>query len=74
MTGGNIVPRYDTTSGHRRYAEATTGAGSYATRKAEDPWTEVDGASARRFSFYATYTATANPPLGNKVPDIIISE
>lgn len=46
--------------------ESTTGVGSYATRKSEDPWTAtLSSATDDPFSLYATYTATApNSDLG----------
>lgn len=46
-------------SGWRFYLESSTGAGGYATRKAEDPWTEVDSSSSFLNSAYFTYTAAA---------------
>ena len=42
------------------YNEFTTGAGSYATRKAEDPWTATASFGDKR-SIYATYTPGAPP-------------
>jgi len=54
---GGIV--YDSGDARRTYNESTTGSGSYATRKAEDPWTEVDSGLSFIFSIYATYTAEA---------------
>jgi len=39
----------------RKYIEETDGAGAYATRKAEDPWTEVDASDTNIYSIYVTY-------------------
>jgi len=49
---------YDTVSSHNVYTESYTGAGSYATAKAEDPWTETASSSSIHYSVYATYTAS----------------
>ena len=54
----------------RAYAESSTGAGGYAARKAENPWTEVDAASTLLTSIYATYTAT--PPAATNIPSVIL--
>jgi len=51
---------YDSTDNIRIYSKQTTGAGCYATRKAEEPWTEVETTSASEYSIYATYTASAS--------------
>lgn len=56
-----VYPMYDTAGSDREYSETTTGAGSYNTRKAENPWTEVDAATTRQFSFYATYAVPSSP-------------
>ncbi|RKZ11025.1 hypothetical protein DRQ25_00770 [Candidatus Fermentibacteria bacterium] len=45
------------------YSETTSEAGSYNTRKSEDPWTETASTSTTEYSLYATYTVgetTAN--------------
>ena len=52
--------RHDTgASSHNFYFETTLGAGGYNTRKAEDPWTETEGASTNIRSIYATYTVAS---------------
>ena len=56
--GVQVQGCYDTASANRNYYESTVAAGSYATRKAEDPWTEVDSSNTQKISMYATYTAT----------------
>ena len=40
-----------------KYFEQTAAAGSFATRLAEDPWTEDATADTNEYSIYATYTA-----------------
>lgn len=66
---GNLRTRFDTGApANRYYSETTAGAGCYATRKAEDPWTEVDAADAIDYSFYVTYTVAGGPePQGNQL-------
>jgi hypothetical protein len=62
--GGTAAARlaYDTGGAStNKYSETTTGAGSYATRKAENPWTETKSADTDVYSIYATYTATSFP-------------
>jgi len=49
----------DTVGGTLTYTTDTTGAGSYATRKAVDPWNQAVYAFAYKHSIYATYTASA---------------
>lgn len=45
-------------SSTRTYSETSTGVGGYATRKSENPWTEVDASLTNIRSLYATYTAS----------------
>lgn len=52
----DVRSRYDTGASGNEYLESTTGAGGYATRRDEDPWTEVESAQTRVLSIYATYT------------------
>jgi len=57
LTGDRVRLYSDLTGSSRNYyGEVTTGSGSYATRKAEDPWGEVKGSFAVQMSIYATYT------------------
>ena len=57
VTANNFVYVYgDNIGGAQRcYIESAAGAGSYATRKAENPWTEVDSNTAYKLSIYCTY-------------------
>ena len=50
------------------YNEATAGAGGYATRKAEDPWTNVDAPSDNVLSAYATYAPAVEPETAEVSP------
>lgn len=59
VTDGAIVLLYDSTSSRNLYSESTTGLGSYATRVAENPWTETATVSTNQRSIYVTYTAAA---------------
>ncbi len=59
LSAGSVRIYYDAGATHRYYREQSAGAGSYATRKAEDPWTEVDSSGSYLLSIYATYTPTA---------------
>ena len=64
---GAITIRADTGGTNLRfYNESSTGAGGYATRKAENPWTEVDAGSTSLSSIYATYSVAA--PAGDDSP------
>lgn len=47
----------DVGSSKNNYEENTTGSGGYATRKAENPWTETASSSNWRDTVYATYEA-----------------
>ena len=58
LSVGSVVSRYDSTSATgNRYDENTSAAGSYNTRKNENPWTET-AALQRSQSIYATYTVS----------------
>lgn len=48
----------DDTNDTNGYFESTTGAGAYATRKAENPWTESATANEDKRTYYVTYTAS----------------
>lgn len=41
-----------------KYTEVTTGAGSFATRLAEDPWTAAAAADTNEYSIYVTYSCS----------------
>ena len=60
LSSGNISIYGDADSSNKFYSEGTTGVGSYATRKAENPWTEDDILSNFIQSIYVTYTVTTN--------------
>lgn len=55
-TDGIIRGRFDSGVSLREYFETSSGAGGYATRKAEDPWTETDSSTTNNISLYVTYT------------------
>ena len=71
---------YDSVNGVCWYSENTTGAGSYATRKAEDPWNPTTigsscsdpGSAGRKFSIYATYTPSGGEGGGGDGSGVII--
>lgn len=48
---------YDSSGSRNNYYEDFTG--TYASAK-ENPWTETDSSGSRRYSLYATYTATSS--------------
>lgn len=52
----DVRSQYDTGVSGNEYTESSVGAGGYATRRDEDPWTETDSAQTRVLSIYATYT------------------
>lgn len=57
-TSSNFIDvMYDDGAVVNLYFETTYGASGYATRKAEDPWTETASATARIYSIYCTYEA-----------------
>ena len=65
---GDLFLMHDFTGSTNFYSEGSTGAGSYATRKAENPWTESASAGSRVESIYATYTPSATPTPEPAVP------
>lgn len=59
LGGTEIVQLFRDSSGsHNVYSEFTNGAGAYATRKAEDPWTETAASSSFNRPIFVTYTAS----------------
>lgn len=55
-----VVVLLDSGSNHNLYDELNSGAGAYATRKAENPWTETDSVVTSIYSLYATYSVTGS--------------
>lgn len=53
-----VTLRYDNTSSRNIYSESSTGTASFATRIAEDPWTEDAASSSLLYSIYVTYFPT----------------
>ena len=67
----NIKSFYDSSSNHTFYATSESGAGAYATRKAENPWLLVEPSTlARTYSLYATYTSTASAPANSATVNV----
>ena len=75
-TANNVVYLYgDFVGGSQRYyLESSAGGTAYATRKAEDPWTNADSATSNKYSIYATYSAEEPPSTVEPVMEIIIIE
>jgi hypothetical protein len=56
LASGGVSFRQDATAGTTSgYSESTAGAGGYATRQAEDPWTETDASNSKK-SLYLVYS------------------
>lgn len=68
----NIRIAYDRTTNKNWYQEVAEGSGGYATRKAEDPWTEVASVLDIDFSIYASYSTEAPPAVEEVNIEIII--
>ena len=69
-SGSVTYALYDSTGSRNNYSESFYG--TYASAK-ENPWTETDSSGSRRYSLYATYTASSTNQAPT-VPTSILTE
>ncbi len=72
--GERMFVSLDLINTRNHYFETTSAAGSYATRKGEDPWTNTATSGARDYSIYATYTPSVSDPDINVVETLGLND